>query len=145
MPRITFISILLIAAFWFGGCATMSDVLASKDQGTVEVYPVTQDQAWEIAMTVLRWSGADAIEEHRTQGYMLTSKGQNFVSAGCFIGVWVEKVDDQNTKVTVVTKRKVATNAATGLTQAGFQRQFAKAVDIVKSGKPLPPKEPMGE
>jgi len=36
------------------GCASMSDVLKSKDEGTIQVYSVNADQSWEIATTVLR-------------------------------------------------------------------------------------------
>lgn len=120
------------------GCATMSDVLKSKSDGTVQVYQVTSDQAWEIAMTVLRWEGCETIEEHRTSGYMLTTVGQNFVSSGSLVGVWVERINAENTKVTVVTKRKIQTNLATGLTETTFQRRFAQAVQLVTSGQPLP-------
>jgi hypothetical protein len=120
------------------GCATMSDVLKSKDEGSAQSYPVNTDQAWEISMTVLRWEGCETIEEHKSSGYMLTTVGQNLVSAGSLVGVWVEAVDAGTTKVTVVTKRKVQTNIATGLTETTFQRRFAQAVGIVKSGKLLP-------
>ncbi|MEW6512333.1 MAG: hypothetical protein AB1428_15395, partial [Bacteroidota bacterium] len=64
------------------GCATMSDFLKSKDEGTVMTYPVASDQAWEIAMTVLRWERCETIEEHRTSGHMLTTVGENLISAG---------------------------------------------------------------
>jgi len=124
------------------GCATMSDVLKSKDEGTAQTYPVKSDQAWEIAMTVLRWEGCETIEEHRTSGYMLTTFGQNFVSAGSLVGVWVEPVNDASTRVTIVTKRKVQTNLATGLTESTFQRRFAQAVELVKNGKQLPIEPP---
>lgn len=116
----------------------MADVVKAKDQGTAEVYPVTTDQAWTIAKTVFRWEGADAIEEHREEGYMLTSSGMNLVTSGAVMGAWVEPVDANHTKVTVVTKRRIATNLATTLTEATFQRRFAQAVAIVKAGKPLP-------
>src|SRR5512138_3045991 len=81
------------------GCATMSDVLKAKNEGTVQNYPVTFDQAWEISMTVLRWENCETIEEHKSTGYMLTTVGQNFVSMGCLVGVWVESPTPQNTKV----------------------------------------------
>ena len=58
---------LSILAFLLTGCASMNDVLNSKDEGTVQVYPVDSDQAWEIAKTVFRWEGTDAIEEHKDQ------------------------------------------------------------------------------
>jgi hypothetical protein len=77
--------IFLSFAALLNGCATMNDVERVKDagtEGTTKVYPVTADQAWEISKTVFRWEGSDAIEEHRDQGYMLTSSGMNMVSRG---------------------------------------------------------------
>jgi hypothetical protein len=124
------------------GCATMSDVLKSKNDGTAEAYQVNSEQAWEIAMTVLRWEGCETIEEHRTLGYMLTTVDENVVSAGSLVGVWVEPLDAENTKVTIVTKRKDQTNIATGLTETTFQRRFAQAVQLVNSGKPVPIEPP---
>jgi hypothetical protein len=132
----------LLFLLTISGCASMSDVLKSKDEGTVNVYNVNEEQAWKIAMTVLRWEDAETIEEHRDENYMLTTTGANLVSAGTLIGVWVEPVNKNDTKVTVVTKRKMQTNVATGLTETTFQRRFAQAVDIVKSGNSLPLEPP---
>ena len=125
----------------FSGCATMNDVVKVKEdgsEGTTKVYPVTTDQAWEISKAVFRWEGSDAIEEHKDQGYMLTSSGMNLVSWGAVMGAWIEPVDKKNTKVTVVTKRRVTMNIATTLTETTYHKRFAQAVDIVKQGKPLP-------
>lgn len=133
---------LLLLVSLIGGCATMSDVVRSKDSGTSQVYPVDADQAWDIARTVFRWEGADAIEEHRKEGYMLTSSGMNFVSMGAVMGAWIDPVSQNTTKVTVVTKRRIATNLATTLTETTFHNRFAQAVDIVKAGKPLPASPP---
>jgi len=103
---------------------------------------VNADQAWKIARTVFRWEGADAIEEHRDEGYMLTSSGMNLVSSGAVMGAWVDPLDKNNSKVTVVTKRRIATNVATTLTETTFHKRFGQAVQIVKSGKPLPSAPP---
>lgn len=123
-------------------CATMSDVLQSKDEGTVNVYNVNKEAAWEIAVTVLRWEGCETIEQHKNSNYMLTTVGANFVSEGSLVGVWVEPENENSTKITVVTKRKVQTNLATGLTEATFHESFAKGVDIYKKGEPLPIEKP---
>jgi hypothetical protein len=122
------------------GCATLVDVIREKDEGsgTVQVYPVTADQGWQIAKTVFRWEGSDAIEEHRDKGYMLTSSGMNLVSFGTVMGAWIEPISDQQTKVTVVTKRRVQTNIFTTLMESTFHRRFAQGVQIIKAGKPLP-------
>jgi len=74
----------------------------------MKIYPVTPDQAWEIAKTVFRWEGSDAIEEHKDEGYMLTSSGVNMVSWGAVMGAWIEPFDKDHTKVTVVTKRRLS-------------------------------------
>ena len=140
--RIWPVLVLLLSTTWLGGCATMGDVAVSKNSGTSAVYPVTVDQAWDIAKTVFRWEGADAIEEHRREGYMLTSSGMNLISWGAVMGAWIDPVDGNHSKVTVVTKRRISTNLATTLTEATFQKRFAQAVEIVKAGQPLPVKAP---
>jgi hypothetical protein len=98
---------------------------------------VDAERAWEISRTVFRWEGADAIEEHKADGYMLTSSGMNMISAGAVMGAWLDPVDKNNTKVTVVTKRRLATNLATTLPESTFHTRFAQAVEIVKKGQRL--------
>jgi len=125
------------------GCRTTGDALADKASGTVEVYPVSTDQAWEISRTVFRWEGCDAIEEHRTEGYMITTSGMSLGTYGTVMAAWVEPAGSES-KVTVVTKRRVATNFITTLTEGTFHRRFGQAVEIVKDGKPLPTAAPGG-
>lgn len=62
---------------------------------------------------MFRTEGTDAIEDHRAEGYMLTSSGMNLVSWGTVMGAWVDKVSDNETKVTVLTKRRITVNIAT--------------------------------
>jgi hypothetical protein len=143
--RILTVVIFLLFVALLNGCATMNDVVRVKEagtEGTTEVYPVTVDQAWEISKTVFRWEGSDAIEEHRDQGYMLTSSGMNLVSWGAVMGAWIKPVDKDNTKVTVVTKRRITINVFTTLTEGTYHRRFAQAVEIVKKGQPLPRNKP---
>ena len=134
---------LIVTLGWLTGCATMSDVVEAKHEGTSEVYTVNADQAWEIAKAVFRWEGADVIEEHRDEGYLLASSGMNAVSWGTVMGAWIDPIDEDTTKVTVVTKRRVAVNVATTLTETTFHKDFAYAVNILlKAGKPLPETRP---
>jgi len=126
-------------------CSTMQDVVKAKEsgsEGTTKNYQVSEAQAWEIAKTVFRWEGADAIEEHREQNYMLTSSGMNMVSYGAVMGAWITPINKSDTKVTVVTKRRLTLNVATTLTESTFHRRFAQAVEIVKKGQPLPASAP---
>ena len=134
---ISFYTVVFLSA-----CATMTDVLKDKEEGTVATYQIDKETAWDIAKTVLRWENCETIEENKLSNYMLTTVGQNFVSEGSLVGVWVEPLNDNETKITVVTKRKVQTNLATGLTETTFQDSFSKEVEIVKAGKPLPIEKP---
>jgi len=139
--KLTIFSLLIVMA-WLAGCATMGDVMKSKDKGTAKVYPVNADQAWEICRTVFRWEGADAIEEHRDQGFMITSSGVNLASWGAVMGAWVDPIDENNTKITVVTKRRIQINVATTLTETTLHKRCAQAVEIIKEGEPLPMEPP---
>ena len=129
---------LCIISFLLLGCASMSDVMKSKSDGISKVYPVSTDQAWIIARTVFRWEGGEAIEEHKDEGYMLTNSGMNLITFGTLMAAWIEAVDNNNSKVTAVTKRRNALDLVTTLTETTFHVRFAQAVDIIKSGKPLP-------
>ena len=136
--QIVFLSIFIML---LSGCSTMNDVVRVKEngsEGTTKIYQVTEDQGWNIAKTVFRWEGADTIEEHRDKGYMLTSSGMDLVSVGAVMGAWVEPVDKESTKITVVTKRRLTINLFTTLMESTFHKRFAQAVAILKQGKPLP-------
>ncbi len=90
--RNIYIGILLVATT-LSGCTTLNDVVSAKEsgkEGTAQTYHVSENKAWDIAKTVFRWEGSDAIEEHRDQRYMLTSSGMNLMSAGTVMGAWVE-------------------------------------------------------
>jgi hypothetical protein len=125
------------------GCATMSDVVQSKERGrgTSKVYPVNADQAWEIAKTVFRWERTDAVEEHRSEGYMLASSGESLISWGTVMGVWVEPVNRDSTSVTVVIKRRNPTEVLPSLTEATFHEDFEMAARI-KAGRSFTPAPP---
>ena len=115
-------------------CQSLATVMDSKSKGggtTVE-YPVTPEQAYEISMTIFRWEGSDAIEEHKLQGYVLTSWTRTVA------GAFIEAIDPGHAKVTVVTQRRSPTALMTDLTESTFHDLFAQSVDLLKAGKPLP-------
>ena len=80
------VAALCAGLFSLAGCTTMSDVISDKDNGTSRVYNITKDQAWDIATHVFRWNGADAIEAHADEHYMLTSASRRPFSGASFMG-----------------------------------------------------------
>jgi len=135
---------LVITLLGLAGCQTLGDVIWTHDHGggTVHVYPIDANQAWQIALTVFRWEGAEAIDEDRTQGYMLATRGSHLPTTGAVMGAWIAPAGEGQTKVTVITKRRFAADIATPLTETTFQKRFAQAVALVKAGQPLPPTLP---
>ena len=112
---------------------------SSSSQGLVKEYDVTPEAAWEIAKTVLRWEGAGAIEEKRSQNYMLTNVGANAVSSGTVMGAWVEPgKQPQTSKVTILTKQRFLSNASGINSEEIFHKRFAQALSFIKQGKALP-------
>ena len=126
--------------FLMMSCSTLNSVIKAKEEGkgTAVVYDVTYDQAWLLAKKSFRWGGADAIEEYKEEGYMLTSKGMNWVSSGSVMGAWIEEEPSGGYKVTVISKRRISTQIATGMTEGKFHKYFDAGADILKSGKDLP-------
>ena len=111
------------------GCTTMSDVVRAKahGKGTSRVYPVNAERAWEISITVLRSVKTEGVEEHRSEGYMLARIGKSSVSWGAMMGVWIEPVDNDRTKVTVVIKRINSADLLVLLTETDFHEDFELA------------------
>ena len=128
-----------------GGCASLPELSdqvvqakLSGKQGVTKVYPVSVNQAWEIAEAVFRWEKCDAVKENRQENYMITSTGMKMVAFGSVMGVWLEPIDESTTKVTVVTRRRVEKDFFTKLDAPTFFERFGKGIEIVKEGKKLP-------
>lgn len=133
---------LVATALLLSGCLTVADVPRYKSEGVARTYPVTVDEAWTITQAVFRWGGAQAIEEHRAQGYMLTSAGGNLHGHGTVMGAWVEGVDATNTRVLVVMKQRLQSSVVFTITETMFHRRFAETVDSLRAEKPLPQAAP---
>jgi hypothetical protein len=130
------ILVLFLVFAFIVGCAAMSDVVKSKQNGQINVYSINADQAWEIAKTVFRWANADAVEEHRKESYLAASSGANVMVA------WIEPMDKKIIRVTVASKRRLPINPFTDLTERDFHNYFAQGVEMMNSGKPLPSSRP---
>src|SRR5687767_2974233 len=73
-------------------CVSLNGVIEERHEGggTTKVYAVPPSRAYDVAVAALHDADVDAVEEHRDKGYVLCSKGYNFLSYGAVIGVFVE-------------------------------------------------------
>ena len=114
-------------------CATMSDVVAEKREGggTARDYTVDPATAYSIAREVFRAEEVDTIEEHPEEWSMRASMGMTISTYGTLMGAWIEQVGPYRVRVTVVTKRKLATTLATGLTEETFHDRFRERLSAL--------------
>ena len=131
-----------VALLWLTACATTTNVVKAKDDGTAKTYRVGRAQAWEITKTVFRWQESDYVEEHQSERYILAHDGKDWMPWGTLMVAWVDPVDKKRTKVTVVTKRRAGKEVATSSSENTFHEYFARAVEMVKAGKTLPAEAP---
>jgi hypothetical protein len=127
-------SLLAVMAVYLlvGGCATtVDDLIRDRYEGRSAVYPVSHDKAWEITRTVLLEAGAKPAEiEEDPAGNVI-----NWVSV---LGVFIEPVDTERTRVTAQRPPLPCNPLPPPLTDDMFLERFDKALNLLKSGKPLP-------
>ena len=140
-----FVILTLLTIFLASGCASLQDLYSEVikarevgNEGVSKVYPVAENQAWNITKAVFCWEKTDEVLEHRDQNYVLTSTGMKMLAFGSVMGVWIEPVDSDNTRMTVITRRRVPSDTFTKLTAVTFYERFEQGVKIVKSGEKLP-------
>ncbi|HET6420189.1 MAG TPA: hypothetical protein VFG19_08540 [Geobacteraceae bacterium] len=145
-----YLIIVLSVIFLMSGCASMQELTDevikarnSGKEGVTKVYPVDEEQAWDITRAVFRWEKTDPIQENHVENYVIAGMGMKMVAFGSVMGVWIEPVDPGHTKLTVISMRRVASDIFTHLTVPRFYERFDEGVKIIKSGKELPVIPPM--
>lgn len=136
---------MLAALMVTNGCAStreLSDAVVqerkSGKQGVTRVYPVSANQAWEIVEAVFRWEKTDEVVKNRNENYAITSSGMKMAIFGSVLGVWIEPLDRNNTRLTVLSKNRNDRFVLTELTPTRFLERFDTGVDIVRKGGKLP-------
>ncbi len=114
------------------GCArTAADLLNAKKEGTVRVYSIPPDLAWEVAKGVLAKKGGCVMED-RGRRLIFTETSPAFFSSGTFLGAWIDPEGANASKVTFVTKEKSSFSVSMQATEIGFHSEFE---ELLKSGR----------
>lgn len=110
------------------GCSIpFSDLVKSKQEGKGKsvVYNVSVDQAWEIARRVLEWKGVHDVNENRSEGYIVAKSGKTLFYTVTLVGIWIEPVDKDRTRVTVIAKSSSSVDTFLDLNEREFHDNFA--------------------
>jgi hypothetical protein len=102
-----FLSVVLLSA---AGCSTLNDARQAKGTGKSHLYNASFDIVWDAATQAVTDMGLQVASKSKEEGYILAQKGMSAFSYGENVAVFVEKADDQQTKVEVVSKKAMATN-----------------------------------
>ena len=94
--------LLVVLLLSTGGCTTVQDARDAKGFGIPRVYGASFDTVWDaIPKATSRW-GLDVLDENEQERYILAVKGVTLFSFGENVAVFVDKVDDKETRVEVV-------------------------------------------
>lgn len=111
MKKYCMVSLLLLPILLSaGGCATLADARDSRGQGKFRVYDTSFDTVWDTVPKAINELGLRVTSKNRQEGCILAEKGITAFSYGENVAVFVEKVDDERTKVEVVSKKAMGTN-----------------------------------
>jgi hypothetical protein len=139
-----------LLALAMAGCATgsMAKVLQEKQDGKarVQVYAVSIDQAWQITETILRWEGAGALEEHREQNFLLTTKftyaNNDGMDPNLYIGAWLEPLEGAVKVSFAVSGPQTITRFPEDDYERVFHSRFQQALAYTNAGQPIPIQPP---
>lgn len=134
---------LTIMISYYGCTASKQEVKAEKSEGMAVTYPVSRKDAWEISKKVLYWEDCNDIIENQYTGYMLTDIDDSFlIRDGCVVGVWVDSLSADSTRVTVRSKKHGKVQIAISFTESEFHDAFVIAADYLKKGEKIPVERP---
>lgn len=128
LPQIPLVVLLLVGGH---ACGTTQGIVQGKLEGNAVVYPVKEEQAWEIARVVLSWNDSQSMEERRHEHLLLGSLNWSLFSYGSLVGIWIDPIDADQTKVTILTKKRLATTVLEDRDEGKLHRHFAWAVQFV--------------
>ena len=92
------------------GCATLADVQSSKGTGSSRIYNASFETVWLAIPKAINELGLKVVANNKQEGYFVAERGPTAFSWGEKIAIFTNKVDDEQTRVEVVSKRALATN-----------------------------------
>lgn len=101
----------LILVFQLCSCSTVETVrTAPTDAGSSRTYDYPYEKVYEATLKIVSQLPLNIESKDEEQGIILLSKGASFFSWGERVRITLERQDSTKTKVTVLSKRSLATN-----------------------------------
>ena len=138
------ITLAVLCTFGASACGgTEQDVLSAYQANDTEsrTFQISMGQAWNAAHAALLWNDADSVVEHSTERCMIGIAGFTPWSYGHAMGVWIEPVRPDVTRIRVVVSRALATTVSAP-SESSLLNDIERALILEKRGLPLPDSDP---
>ena len=112
------------------GCATMADARNGKGTGRFRVFPVPYDRIWATIPEVIDGTGLEIREQNKDAGLMLADRPSGAWTSGEFVAIFVDKVDENHTRVEVVSRKRLATNVTAMIWEGPILYWLAERLDV---------------
>lgn len=103
-------SFLIVFLLSTAGCTTMDDARVAKGTGSFRLYNESFDTVWDAAIRAVYDVGLNIESKTKNEGYILARMDMSLFSMGENVAVFVERADEQRTRVEVVSKKVMPTN-----------------------------------
>ena len=108
-------------------CSSLNTIKKGKSNGLTKKYNISYEQAWEASKSILRKYSTDqhgriSIQYDLENNYMATPVNNGF------IGIWIDKIDEETVLVTAYSKKTLATYIYMSLTQDEFHEMLNKEI-----------------
>ena len=101
---------MVFALLFQPGCATVSDAESVRGTGEARVYPRSKELVWDVVMDVLGTTSLKIVAEDRDKGVIKAKRGVTGFSYGERVTIFVDAINEGETRVELVNKRVVESN-----------------------------------
>lgn len=94
------------------GCIPALNWVKDEETGTSAIYPMPFKVVWDTIPVTFKELGLVKVDEDKKGKFFLAKGRMSLLSHGEKVSVFVEKVDELNTKVKVISKREIRFDTA---------------------------------
>lgn len=95
----------LVLCFGIAGCASTQSIKKLENQGTKQIFTANYEKVWEAAVNACNRNSLTIKELDKENGYISADTPYRMESWGEVVGIWIRKIEDSKTQVSVVSRR----------------------------------------
>lgn len=107
-----FFYLICAVVFMIQGCAPAFTWVKDENEGTSAIYPMPFKVVWDAIPATFKELALVKVDEDKKNRFFLAQGRMSLLSHGEKVSVFVEKVDEANTKVKVISKRTLRSDTA---------------------------------